>query len=61
MSLTVPEAAVRYGVTQQHLRKLLGVGTLKGVKRASTWFIHERSATAYFAKEHKTGPKPRGR
>lgn len=58
MSFTVPEAAARYEVTQQHLRKLLKAGTIKGQLRG-IWFVNERSAAAYFAKERRPGPKPR--
>jgi excisionase family DNA binding protein len=58
MSLTVPQAAQRFTVTEQYIRKLLSAETIKGKKVGRDWQINERSAKAYFGKEHKTGPKP---
>jgi hypothetical protein len=63
MSLTASETAKRYGVTEQHIRKLLGgqPSVIKGEKRGPIWLVNEQSAAAYFAKERHPGPKPKAK
>lgn len=57
--ITVNDASVRYGLSDGHLRALLGAGTVKGQKFANAWALDERSLKRYLATERKRGPKPK--
>lgn len=48
--LSVRESAVRLGYTPQHVRFLLRIGRLRGIRVGRDWVIHEDDLRAFQAR-----------
>ncbi len=59
--VTVAEEAARSGYTEQHLRRLVRVGKVRGKKYGRDWLLSARSVDEYRATDPRPGPKPRSR
>ena len=51
----------RFGVSQDHISRLLERGTMQGVKVGHDWLVQTSSLENYMANRPKPGPKPRSR
>ena len=57
--ISVAEAAKRYPLSPEHLRRLVRTGVVKGQRFGQSWAIDERSLQSYISKERRPGRKPK--
>ena len=55
--LTTGQASNRFGLSQAHIRRLLGSGTLDGVKMGRDWLVLTTSVEGYVASRSRLGRK----
>lgn len=53
--ITTKRAAVILGVQQEHIRKLLGSGKVKGIKLGHDWMVYAPSLEKYFETKSPKG------
>ena len=56
--LTTRQAASHSGISQDHIRRLMGSGTLTGLKFGRDWLVETPSLNSYMRNRPKTGPRP---
>ena len=59
--LSTQEAAEQSGLSDVHLRRLVRMGRVAGVRLGRLWFTTAEAVDAYLAKGHRPGPKPKDR
>ena len=59
--LSTQEAAEQSGLSDVHLRRLVRMGKVAGVRLGRLWFTTAEAVDAYLAKGHRPGPKPKDR
>ena len=57
--LSTQEAAEQSGLSDVHLRRLVRMGRVAGVRLGRLWFTTAEAVDAYLAKGHRPGPKPK--
>ena len=57
--LTLQEAAELSGLSQAHLRLLVGRGEMWGRKLGRNWVTTARAVREYMARDRRPGPKPK--
>ena len=57
--ISVPQAAARYSLSQEHIRLLLRTRKVQGQRFGPVWAVDETSLLAYLATDRKRGRKPR--
>ena len=59
--LSTQEAAEHSGLSDVHLRRLVRLGKVAGVRLGRLWFTTAEAVDAYLAQGHRPGPKPKRR
>lgn len=57
--ISLRQASDFSGLSPNHLRLLVGKGTIWGIKIDTYWVTTEEAVEDYISREHKTGPKPK--
>jgi hypothetical protein len=57
--ISLRQASKKYGLSPNHLRLLVGKGTIWGKKIDTLWVTTNIAIEEYISQEHKTGPKPK--
>ncbi len=57
--VTLHEAAMLSGLSQNHLRHLVSEGEIWGKKLGRDWFTTEHAVKKYLARDRRPGPKPK--
>ncbi len=57
--LSTQEAAEQSGLSDVHLRRLVRMGKVAGVRLGRLWFTTAEAVDVYLAKGRRTGPKPK--
>jgi hypothetical protein len=57
--ISLRQASKISGLSPNHLRLLVGKGTIWGIKIDTFWVTTEEAVMAYIVQERKTGPKPK--
>ena len=57
--ISLRQASKLCGLSPNHLRLLVGKGTVWGIKIDTMWITTKYAVNAYLAQDRKTGPKPK--